>query len=100
MASCHFPGDTAQQAKTLDTFRAPRDGNRFYGLYELGCRFSAIKDPVKAVEFVPAPLPGAGAAQQPRNGSVGPPAANYPNGAWGQSDEGETFAMPYIPGPR
>lgn len=80
------PSDPAQQRRVLDTWRAPRDGNRFYGLYELGCRFAAIADPTKAVEFAPAAA---------ANGAVEPDSRNG-DGVWGTASTGETVTRPCV----
>ncbi len=91
--------DPRQQAKIIDTWRAPRDGNRFYALYELGCRFAAIKDPSKAVEFVPARIPASVqqidvAVNQPTTVTVGADVTGrrtvYPEGVWGETADGLT----------
>lgn len=68
------PEDPKQQQTVLDTWRAPRDGRRWFELYQLGCRFGAIADPSRVTDFCPAPPPPVTAAP----GAVGAPGG--PNG--------------------
>lgn len=78
------PEDDAQRAKILDTWRSPRDGSRFYRLYELGCRFSSIKDPAKAVEFAGVEQ---AATAAPRR---------LPDGVMASTPNGEYVINPYM----
>lgn len=84
------PEDPKQRQKILDTWRAPRDGKRWFSLYQLGCRFGAVADPSKVSAFVPAPPPPA----TPITGAVGVPGG--PNGDGVQ----ETILQPYLGGRR
>lgn len=88
------PDDAAQRAKVLDVWRAPRDGGRFYGLYELGCRFAAIKDPTRAVEFAATTA----ASDTPTAQAVTGAPRKLPNGIIGTGPNGEYVSAPFQPG--
>ena len=88
------PDDDAQRAKILDTWRSPRGGSRFYRLHELGCRFSAIKDPTRAVEFAAT----AAASGTPTAQSVTGAPRKLPDGIIGTGPNGEYVSAPFRPG--
>lgn len=71
------PDDPERRAKVADVWRSPKDGNRWYSLYELGCRFKPLCDPSKVVDFMPAPPPPVAASEAARAGATGRTDGNH-----------------------